>query len=382
MYYKYLRNNSQKGEKMKLNVLEGQTTDVGTQLVTTVIKVKDLIENYAVDVFDHSKGRAGKGGYQRKANQTRIKKLAKLLAESKVTIPTSILANIRKPSEKIIKFDTSGKALVNLSSPIMIIDGQHRVASFSEVYNNSDFYGIDKKKFGEIKLFISLLWNASLQEEINQFYVVNSNAKSIPVGNRQELEAYIGSGDDLISELVDLTWELDKTEVWKGKIKFPNSTSGLIPNSGIVSSLKSVFNDSNLKKLSSEEKLALVSAVWIGIKEVLPGCFKNPEKYTLQKGIGVNTIHGLIPDIFADILTNNGMTFDKKSIQDPFDPNVWKKYLEPLRKYEDNDQTGEANTVVGEEFWRIGKTGGAGQYSSGQGRSVLLKIFHNEIFGS
>ncbi len=382
MYYKYLRINSQKGEKMKLNVLEGQTTDVGTQLVTTVIKVKDLVENYAVDVFDHSKGRAGKGGYQRKANQTRIKKLAKLLAESKVTIPTSILANIRKPSEKIIKFDTSGRALVNLSSPIMIIDGQHRVASFSEVYNNSDIYGIDKIKFGEIKLFISLLWNASLQEEINQFYVVNSNAKSIPVGNRQELEAYIGSGDDLISELVDLTWELDKTEVWKGKIKFPNSTSGLIPNSGIVSSLKTVFNDSNLKKLSSEEKLALVSAVWIGIKEVLPGCFKNPEKYTLQKGIGVNTIHGLIPDIFADILTNNGMTFDKKSIQDPFDPNVWKKYLEPLRKYEDNDQTGEANTVVGEEFWKIGKTGGAGQYSSGQGRSVLLKIFHNEIFGS
>tara|TARA_X000000950_G_scaffold284849_1_gene388943 strand:+ start:307 stop:1440 length:1134 start_codon:yes stop_codon:yes gene_type:complete len=377
-----LRINSQKGEKMKLNVLEGQTTDVGTQLVTTVIKVKDLVENYAVDVFDHSKGRAGKGGYQRKANQTRIKKLAKLLAESKVTIPTSILANIRKPSEKIIKFDTSGRALVNLSSPIMIIDGQHRVASFSEVYNNSDIYGIDKIKFGEIKLFISLLWNASLQEEINQFYVVNSNAKSIPVGNRQELEAYIGSGDDLISELVDLTWELDKTEVWKGKIKFPNSTSGLIPNSGIVSSLKTVFNDSNLKKLSSEEKLALVSAVWIGIKEVLPGCFKNPEKYTLQKGIGVNTIHGLIPDIFADILTNNGMTFDKKSIQDPFDPNVWKKYLEPLRKYEDNDQTGEANTVVGEEFWKIGKTGGAGQYSSGQGRSVLLKIFHNEIFGS
>ena len=50
---------------MKINVLEGQTTDVGTQLVTTVIKVKDLVGNYAVDVFDHAKGRAGKGGYQR-----------------------------------------------------------------------------------------------------------------------------------------------------------------------------------------------------------------------------------------------------------------------------------------------------------------------------
>ena len=367
---------------MKLNVLEGQTTDVGTQLVTTVIKVKDLVNNYAVDVFDHEKGRAGKGGYQRKANQSRIKKLSKLLAESKVTIPTAILGNIRQPLEKVIKFDSSGRSIINLSSPIMIIDGQHRVASFAEVYNNPEFYGVDPKKFGEIKLFVSLLWNASLQEEINQFYVVNSNAKSIPVGNRQELEAYIGTGDDLISDLVDLTWELDKTEEWKGKIKFPNSSSGLIPNSGIVSSLKTVFNDSNLKKLPFKEKLDLISAVWVGVKEVLPGCFKNPEKYTLQKGIGVNTIHGLIPDIFADILTSNGMTFDKKSIQDPFDSNVWKKYFKPLAKYEDNDQTGEANTVVGEEFWRVGKTGGAGQYSSGQGRSVLLKIFQNEILGS
>ena len=202
---------------MKINVLEGQTTDVGTQLVTTVIKVKDLVGNYAVDVFDHEKGRAGgKGGYQRKANQSRIKKLSKLLAESKVTIPTAILGNIRKPVEKLIKFDSSGRSLVNLSSPIMIIDGQHRVASFAEVYNNPDLYGIDQKKFGEIKLFLSLLWNASLQEEINQFYVVNSNAKSIPVGNRQELEAYLDTGDDLISELVDLTWELDKTAEWKG----------------------------------------------------------------------------------------------------------------------------------------------------------------------
>ena len=118
------------------------------------------------------------------------------------------------------------------------------------------------------------------------------------------------------------------------------------------------------------------------MKEVLPGCFKNPEKYTLQKGIGVNTIHGLIPDIFADILTSNGMTFDKKSIQDPFDSNVWKKYLGPLAKYSDTDQSGEENEVIGEEFWRVGKAGGAGQYSSGQGRSVLLKIFQREILGS
>ena len=78
----------------------------------------------------------------------------------------------------------------------------------------------------------------------------------------------------------------------------------------------------------------------------------------------------------------HGMTFDKKSIKDPFDSNVWKEYLEPLAKYEDTDQSGEDNVVVGEEFWREGKTGGAGQYSSGQGRSVLLKIFHNEILGS
>src|SRR6056300_774105 len=114
---------------MKINVLEGQTTDVGTQLVTTVIKVKDLVGNYAVDVFDHEKGRAGgKGGYQRKANQSRIKKLSKLLAESKVTIPTAILGNIRKPVEKVIKFDSSGISIVSLKSPIMIIDGQHRVA--------------------------------------------------------------------------------------------------------------------------------------------------------------------------------------------------------------------------------------------------------------
>ena len=114
---------------------------------------------------------------------------------------------------------------------------------------------------------------------------------------------------------------------------------------------------------------------------MLPGCFKKPEKYTLQKGIGVNTIHGLIPDIYSDILASNGMTFDKKSIKDPFDSNVWKKYLKPLANYEDTDQSGEDNVVVGEEFWRVGKTGGAGQYSSGAGRSVLLKIFHNEVFG-
>jgi hypothetical protein len=235
-----------------------------------------------------------------------------------------------KPSEKLIKFDASGNSSVNLSSPFMIIDGPPGVASFAGVFFIPDFYGMDLSLFGGIKLFISLLWDASLLVVVIQFYVVDSYAGSIPVGHRPELEAYIGSGDDLISALVDLTWGLDFTEEWNGKIKFPYSSRGLIPNSGIVSSLKIVFNDSNLKKLSFKEKIVLISAVWVGVKKVLPGCFKNPEKYTLQKGIGVNTIHGLIPDIFADFLTSNGMTFDKKSIQDPFDSPVKKKYFKPL----------------------------------------------------
>ena len=99
---------------------------------------------------------------------------------------------------------------------------------------------------------------------------------------------------------------------------------------------------------------------------------KNNSEYNFKYGVCV---------LFKYADKSKSIPYLKKSIKDPFDSNVWKEYLEPLTKYEDTDQSGEDNTVIGEEFWRVGKTGGAGQYSSGAGRSVLLKIFHREILG-
>ena len=61
---------------IKLKLLDGGKSPGGAQVGVGVITVEQLSKIFTVDVFAQSRGRAGKGGYQRKPKPYRISSIA------------------------------------------------------------------------------------------------------------------------------------------------------------------------------------------------------------------------------------------------------------------------------------------------------------------
>ena len=136
-----------------ITVIEGPTSQYGTQTLQSVFTVKDLKEVFAVDNYNREKGRPGEeAGYQRDPEQTRIVALAKSIAKGLV-VATSIVVNNRDASPKKLSFDNKGVTQINLPKKLWAIDAQHRSLAWIELYDNAAEYGVSQKNIGKIKVF-------------------------------------------------------------------------------------------------------------------------------------------------------------------------------------------------------------------------------------
>lgn len=366
---------------IKLKLIDGGKSPGGAQVGVGVITVEQLSKIFTVDVFAQSRGRAGKGGYQRKPKPYRISSIAQKISEKDYYIPVSLIFNNRTPDIKAPKF-VDGVANAVISNKLYCLDGQNRSLSFLEVYNNPEKYGVDKEEFGSRKMNVVIFWGAELEEEVEQFFDINHFAQAVPPGNRIELEAFLGRGDEITNTLVDLVWELQDSKYWEGVITYPNSEDGIIPNSGWVNSLRPVLKDRTMARIQDLDKIKkLLEAVWGGLEMVFPEIFVEKEKYALQRAIGVNTIHYQIPGIINDIKDRNAENFDREENINIYDKSTWYEYLKGLKTFKDtnrvfsdndtNTDSAVGETVEGHEVWLRGAKGAVGKYSSGAGRRLL-----------
>jgi len=360
---------------MKIKLLEAQTAPSGAQVAVGTIAIEDLKRVFTVDVFAKERGRAGEGGYQRKPKPYRINSIAQKVSDEDYYIPVSLVFNNRDPKAKI-KF-VDGVAEVDVED-LYCLDGQNRSLAYLQVFDKPEIYGIDQEKFGKRKLNIVLFWGSPLEEEVRQFFDINHFAKAVPAGNKIEIEAYLGEGEPITKVLVDLTWELENSPLWKGVIIYPNSEHGILANNGLVTSLRAISKDSTMARFQDLESLKkLMDAVWGGISLLFPDAFKDKKSFSLQRAIGVNTIHSQIPQIISDIQARNGEIFDRNKIVDIFDKQTWFEYFQPLAEFEDINKDGE--TVVGVNVWKRGAEGALSKYSSGAGRKILNAAISREL---
>lgn len=357
--------------KSKITVLDAGLSNKGTQILLGVIKVKDAAEHFTSDIFARERGRAGKGGYQRRPKETRIKQIANKVSDG-YYIPGAMITCYRDP-QKQVSF-TNGVGELELDSDLYWMDGQTRMQGYITVYENPEDYGVDVDEFGEKLLNIIIFLGADIKEEANQFFDINQFAKAVPPGNRIELSAFLREGDKTLEDiLVDITWEFDNDPIWKDVITFPNETTGLLPNSSFVTSLVKVFKADNLARIQKKDDIKkLLNAAWGGLKMALPEAFKAKNDYSLQRAIGVNMIHYQIPKILFDIQMQNAEQFEKDKFLDYFDPNVWHQYWNKLQTFSDTNRNDVE--VVGHKVWLKGQEGAVGKYSSAAGRDMLQKL--------
>jgi DGQHR domain-containing protein len=363
---------------LAIPVLEGPQLKSGIRLISGFIPAGVLIlENYKIPYRDSLK----KTGYQRKPQSVRINELAQDLRQKRVDLPTAILLNIRDPSAGDAVQETLAGKVLELSSwstiprdPgafFFVVDGQHRVLAMEKLLTE------DRDRWANFPLPFVCMIGANENEEMDQFYVVNSKAKSVRTDLAYELlKARSDRDSNVYTGLVERgrEWQVDgqavverladSSAIWKRRIRLPSMDKGetTITNTSLVNSMKPLLNDSPFFKRSSvDQRLKVLEAYWEGIRAAIPQAFEEPGAYSIQKGLGVMVLHEIMPDVIELVRSKGGSVLEKEAYQAILEPT--------LEKLEGDNANGDV--VIGADFWRAAPDGAAGSFSSSAGRRVL-----------
>lgn len=355
-------------------VAQGPKLRSSVPIVTGFMPAGALIpDNFVIPYHDSRT----KKGYQRPPQGARINELVNDLRHGRVDLPTAILLNLRnKEARQAVHGGaldlTLLREMMAAPSQFFIVDGQHRVLALKKLID--EFY--DDGKWSRFMIPFVCMVGATEDEEMDQFYVVNSKAKSVRTDLALQLlrlradrdegvyEALIERGRDWQVKAQRLVEELEHvSQVWRGRIRMAAMEKGdtTISSTSMVTSLKPLLVSPYFGQLASEQQLRVLDAFWGGIREVMRPAFDEPTKYAIQKGVGTIVMHTVLVHVLEIVRSTGGSVFE---------PEAYSSVMhKPLESLEGDDAQGLP--VSGVEFWRAAD-GAAGSYSSSSGRRVLI----------
>lgn len=320
----------------------------------------------------HLDPRTGRG-YQRLPQGTRINELAVDLKKKRVDLPTSVLLNLRgRDAMRYVKEQFLDlEAISSDNAKFYVVDGQHRILALEKLIDE-----VDVEIWSRYQIPFTCMIGANEDEEMEQFYLVNSKAKSVRTDLAYELLYQRAQDPEVLASLVERgqDWQVyaqgivkrlsEESPVWRGRIRFASMEKGdtVMPSASMVTSLKAVLSSSYFKALTDDQQLKIIDAYWRGIRGIFPEAFDEPSEFSLQKGIGVIVMHTLLMQV-VEISRSQGLPLTEAE--------TYTKVLrDALEKLQGEDSDG--GTVVGIDFWRSAPRGAAGSYSSSAGRRVLI----------
>ena len=360
---------SQSGtDSVQLPVLLGKLSS-GLEIAAGLITAGDLLPRVEIAHRDFVRD----AGYQRLPAPARVNELGRDLIAGRVDLPTAILLNLRDYSrDRNLHFDENGQTSLCLGGEkLWAVDGQHRCAGLKKAFESEP----DRFRDYSIPFILGLGWDTI--EEMRQFYIVNTNAKSVPTSLAFDLLHKLGRIVPGLNDQIEekgrswmtlgqtLTEELSaKSNVWKNRIQFSNQPKGAttVPSAGFVNSLRPIIVGSRyFNLLDANLQRQVLNAYWEGLRGILPSIFENPTQFVLQKSLGVQVMHSIFIDVL-EVVRNR-----QESVKDP--QSYARVLREPLMALE--APTSEGVHVAGEDFWYTAPRGAAGGFSSSGGRRML-----------
>lgn len=359
-------------QPLGIPIIEGPNLRSGTPTIVGFIPAGVLIpDGYVIPWYDTRT----KKGYQRQPQDARINQLANDLRKDRTDLPTAILLNVRnnEAREAVRGNELRLARLMHQpnSAKFYIVDGQHRILALKKLIDE------DSERWSQLMIPFVCLLGANEDEEMNQFYIVNSTAKSVKTDLALVLLRRRADADsDVLVALQErnLDWQVNgqtlverlatESPIWRHRVRLPSMVKGetTIPSASMVASLKSLLSSPYFGGLKPDQQLKLVDGYWHAIRDLLRPAFDDPADYTIQKGVGVIVLHGLLPDVLERVRSRGLSTIEASS---------YKSIIEDaLTKLEGENADG--NPVSGLEFWASAPKGAAGSYSSSAGRRVLI----------
>ncbi|NVN87872.1 MAG: DGQHR domain-containing protein [Rhodopseudomonas sp.] len=357
-------------------VVEGQKLRSGVPVVAGYIAAGLLIpDNYDIPTFDPRNNR----GYQRPLQDSRVNELAADLKKKRVDLPTAILLNLRNREARQAVQDGKlrlGFLRDSASTAILfhVVDGQHRVAALKKLMEDDPDGDWDKFLIP----FICMV-GATEQEEMEQFYVVNSRAKSVRTDLALALLRKLTDKDSKMLERLEEKgkgWQVaaeklvealaENSSVWRGLIRLAATEKGAttMPSASMVTSLKPLLASPFFGRLNFAQQQQVIEAFWTGLRDVMRPAFDEPPGFVIQKGVGVIVMHAILVDVLEIARSTGRSVIDAATYSDVM--------AEPMKLLQGEAQDGQGTPVHGVEFWRTAPQGAAGSYSSSAGRRVLI----------
>jgi DGQHR domain-containing protein len=354
----------------EIKVVTGQKLHSGVPVVSGFIPAGALIpDGYAIPAYDTRT----RQGYQRQPQEARINSLANDLRKGRTDLPTAILLNLRGIDVKIALHQDHLRLSGEDGKPLRfnVVDGQHRILALKKLIEE------DADRWSPFLIpFVSFL-NADDREEMKQFYIVNSTAKSVKTDLALTLLRSLAEGDPEVYEALQergKQWQVDgqglveklanESRIWRNRIRLPSMEKGetTIPSASLVTSLKPLLASPYFGRLRVDHQMKVLDAYWHGIREVLRPAFDVPEEYTVQKGVGVIVIHAVFPHVL-ECVRNRGLSTTEAD--------AYRSVLDgAINQLQGENNSGEL--ITGTDFWASAPRGAAGSYSSSAGRRVLI----------
>lgn len=353
-------------DRGRFRIALSRTRRKGIPLAVGVMSARSLTRKYAIPRRNHQE----QTGYQRDVSKARVNKLVSDLQTDRVDLPTAVLLNLRDFDPSLhLEQEEDQLRFVPGDSPLYVVDGQHRVAALDRLVHSNE------EKWGGFQIPFSCMLGANEEEELEQFYIVNSTAKSVRTDLAFDLLKQRAENDPTVMKGIiesGQSWKVDgerlcealaKTEIWRSRIRFPGEAKAgtTINNSGMVNSLKSLLGAPYFGALPPEKQLKILDAFWRGLREILPEAFHDPTDYTLQKVTGVQVMHEVLISVIEYVRSVGDSLIEPTAYSEP----LW----DPLENLQET--TADGKVVSGTNFWRAGPGGAAGSFSSNAGRRVL-----------
>ena len=344
------------------------STLTGQPLAIGVISAGALVDRYVIPRRDAR----NKTGYQREVSVTRVNRLMKDLRTRRVDLPTSVLVNLRAydRDQNIVRGPEGRGLKLGPKDKLHIVDGQHRVEALVRLVEE------DPDKWEGFQLPVVFMLGATERDEIKQFYIVNSTAKSVRTDLALDLLKQRAESDPTVMEALTErgeTWKVRgqqlvedlerSSNIWRGRVRFPGDAARgtTIGSAGLVGSLKPLLTTAYFGSITPASQVAILGAYWEGIKAVIPESFREPTEYSLQKSVGVQILNGLLVSVIEYVRSRGDSVLEPLSYE--------KAMSEALTEIEGDTSNGDV--ARGAEFWLAGRDGAAGSYSSNSGRRVL-----------
>ena len=370
--------------KSHISVIQGPTLRGSIRTVVGVIPAETLVRHHAVPQRDVLRGT----GYQRTPSQKRVNELAASITRHLVDLPTSVLLSLRgeSASQVLTRLGTDSYELdldpekASTGHQLFVVDGQHRVKALAKAMNE------DQADILNVKIPFVCMIGADESQEMEQFHVVNSNAKSVPTDLALELLRARSEHDPSFAQRVKdggRKWELDAqgltqhlataSSTWKARIRLANSPKAqtTVPSASFAKSLKPLLAQPTLFRRipSIEQQGQVIDAYWRAIRRVLPEAFEDPPKFNIQKGIGVDVMHSVLPNVLDQVRAAGCSMFKPESYED-----LLEQTLLSIEGF-----NGDSELVTGANFWRTGRDGAAGIYSSAAGKRRLAELIEARL---